>query len=90
MTPQKIRAQIEGCRSDLARAEGQAAVLAKEGETTMGKLRDLLECKPGGEKRAIKKLRGQITDDETELERLLDEVEALRDGDEEEDDEDNS
>jgi len=87
MTPQKIRDQIEECRGDLARAEGQATALAEEGETTMGKLRDLLGCKAGGEKRAIKKLRTQITDDEVELERLLDEVQALRD-DAEEDDED--
>ena len=86
MTPQKIRSQIEECRGDLARAEGQATALAEEGKTTMGKLRDLLGCKPGGEKRAIKKLREMLTADEAELDRLLDQVQALRDGDEEEED----
>ena len=82
-SPQRIRARIEECRQDLARAEGETEALQREMDQDLTKLRKLLKCKPGKEKAAIKKLREKIAADQAKVEELLDRAEAVRDGESE-------
>ncbi len=74
--PQEIRAQIEECRQELARAEGEESTLQAEIDGALANLRTTLDCKAGKEQAAIKKLKASIAEDEAELERLLEEAEV--------------
>jgi len=82
MSVTAIMRRIEVAKADLARAEGQQEVVEAEIESTVEKLRDLLGCKPGKEKAAMKALRAKLTEQEEELEAILDEIEAAKDGEE--------
>lgn len=85
--PQAVRERIEECRQDLARAEGEAETLKGEASDAVAKLRELLVCKPGKERAALRKLREKIEAGETEVEELLDQAEVIRDGTDEEEEE---
>lgn len=82
-SPEEIRARIETCRQDLARAEGEAQAIQRDMDADLGRLRKLLKCEPGKEKVALNKLRQEIAKGEAEVEELLDQAEAIRDGEEE-------
>ncbi len=86
--PDEIRARIEECRQELARAEGEKEALGGEVGDALVKLRELLGCKPGKEKASLKKLKQKIADDEAEVEQLLEQAEAICDGEEDEDGDD--
>ncbi len=73
---QEIRGRIEECRADLARAEGEAGSYRLEIEAAMGELRDVLGCRAGQERAAIKKLRAKVASGEDEVAELLDELEG--------------
>lgn len=78
-TPAEIRERIESAKAELARAQGEQATLEKLATEQMAKVRELLGCKKGEEKAFLTKLRVQIEKDEAEVGELLDQAEAARD-----------
>lgn len=81
-TLDEIRARIEECRRDLARAEGESKSLAGEVEATRTKIQTTLGCKPGKERAAVKKLRAEIDKDAAKLDELIETIEAAQGSDE--------
>lgn len=74
----QIRARLAQARSDLARTEGEGQTLQGELDGTLGKLRELLACKPGQERAAVEKLQAEIAADTAEVSTLLDQAEAAK------------
>jgi hypothetical protein len=69
--PARIRAKIERCRRDLARAEGQVGALKAERDEALAEAREVLGCGEGEEEDALEELRERIGADDEELEALF-------------------
>ena len=87
-SPAEVRDRVVQLREDLARSDGQESALEGEIADLLKRLRKTLSCKAGQEKKAIQKLRNKVETSSEKLEELLCEAERIRDGLDEDDDED--
>ena len=71
----RLKAQIEGARRDLAVAESRVEDANGRVDRAVERIREVLKCRPGGEKAALKKLRAEVEKAGEAFESALDEAE---------------
>lgn len=76
--PAKIRERIAKTQAELARTEGEQSQIQEQIEQNLARVRELLGCKKGEEREALKALRDQVATDTATVEKLLDRAERAR------------
>lgn len=78
MTPAAIRAKIARARREMDQHEATAEAQEAEIQAVRGKIRKVLGCKEGEEKKALAALQKRIKENQARVEKLLQEAEEIR------------
>ena len=76
----QIKKAIEAYKDDRNQAEWEVKNYESQISEKKRKLRELLDCKSGGEKKALRALRDKIENDKKKVEALLESIDEKRGG----------